>query len=130
MSWDVLIFRFEGTPEEFASLPADYRPDPLGSSQAIRDSITDIWPTTDWSDPEWGWLQVDAYSIEFQLGESETAETLSLSVRPSRTGVSINSSAVGDLLSTMGLQASQSWGCRCLSWVAPRGRRGAAALRW
>ena len=65
MSWDVMLFNFEGKPPSFESLPDDFEPPVMGEADAIREKISASLPDVDWSDPAWGMLEGEGWSIEF-----------------------------------------------------------------
>lgn len=68
MSWDVVL--------ENASPSA-----PLGPAPDVRAAITAIHPATDWSDPAWGVLEYDEWSIEFNAGDAPILQSIMLHVR-------------------------------------------------
>jgi hypothetical protein len=82
MSWDVVLFNFAGKPpippEEMGD---DFEPPLLGKADEIRKIISTVFPDTDWSDPEWGILDVGATSIEFNMGEEDDVTDIMLHVR-------------------------------------------------
>ena len=80
MSWDVYILKFEGQPSLEKMDADDFKPLPMGSAEEVRERISVQWPGTDWSDPEWGYYEIDGCSIEFNL-ESGTIEDLMLHIR-------------------------------------------------
>lgn len=44
---------------------------PLGAADEVRAKIARSLPETDWSDPSWGTLEADEYTIEFNLAVKE-----------------------------------------------------------
>ena len=81
MSWDVLIFKHDGPPEEIRSLPAGYVSPPLGNASEVRQRISQVFPATDWSDPAWGSVMEAGYSIEFSLQKDGVVRSFALHVR-------------------------------------------------
>ena len=68
MSWDVLIFNFNGAlPSDEVLTTKGYQPPPLGEAQQVRDQITQSIPTVDWSDPAWGILNTPDFQMQFNL---------------------------------------------------------------
>jgi hypothetical protein len=55
--------------------------DPLGSTAAVRSLLSRVLPSIDFSDPTWGILDADEYSIEFSIGAEEPCTSLMLHVR-------------------------------------------------
>jgi hypothetical protein len=67
MSWDVMIHRFEGPPPRVEDLSDEHQFLPLGDASDVRKQISVALPTVDWSDPAWGVLDGDGFSIEFNF---------------------------------------------------------------
>ena len=82
MSWDVLVFNYDGSPpKDFNELPADSSPDPLGPAINVRDAINKYLPGVDWSDPSWGTYEDNELSIEFNAGKGDPIREIMLHVR-------------------------------------------------
>jgi len=83
MSWDVMLFAFGGeTPPPVEAMGGDFKPShSLGRADDLRKTISTHLPDVDWSDPEWGMLGGDGYSIEFNLADGEIIEHMMLHVR-------------------------------------------------
>ena len=81
MSWDVIIFNFEGDPPDFENLPEDFEPPLLGDAQTVRDRISEAIPGVDWSDPAWGVVEGDGWSIEFNHEATGQNDQIMLHVR-------------------------------------------------
>ena len=77
MSWDVFITK------EPIRLGSDDPPNPapLGSCDSVRTAVAGSLPDTDWSDPTWGVLDGQGWSIEFNLGTESPVTSLMLHVR-------------------------------------------------
>jgi hypothetical protein len=81
MSWDVFIMK---TPDEIKSvseIPKDYCLPPLGTLSDILDMLKELLPDIDFSDPHWGVLATETYSIEFNIGNEDPVESLMLLIR-------------------------------------------------
>ena len=81
MSWDVMLFKFEGEPPDFEELPDDFKPPTMGDAAALRRSISASLPGVDWSDPAWGILDGDGWSIEFNHQATGQTDQIMLHVR-------------------------------------------------
>ncbi len=81
MSWDVSIFRFVHHYDDISDIPAEGGVLSLGPAQAVRDAISATFSSTSWADPAWGVYDGDAGSIEFNIGDSDPADSLMLHVR-------------------------------------------------
>ena len=62
-------------------LSGDYRPPPLGSRGAVQERIREVLPDVDWSDPAWGRLDGQAWSMELNAGRESIVDSLMLHVR-------------------------------------------------
>jgi len=78
-----MIFNFEGDPPDFEGLPDDFEPPSMGNAQAIRNAISDAIPGVDWSDPAWGMIDGDGWSIEFNHQDTGETDQIMLHVRGS-----------------------------------------------
>jgi hypothetical protein len=72
MSWDILIFAMKEPPPPMEQMPEDWGGESLGSAQSVREKISACFPKFDWSDQAWGIFEGDGFSLEFNLGESES----------------------------------------------------------
>lgn len=82
MSWDVMVFNYDGSPpSDFADLPEDHKPDPLGPASTVREAISKQLPGVDWSDPNWGIYDGNEFSIEFNTGKEDPIDSIMLHVR-------------------------------------------------
>lgn len=80
MSWDVL---FVAAPPGIRSLDdlAEVEVPPLGPRAAVVQAVRDALPASDWSDPSWGRLEGDGFSIELNVGDGDPVESIMLHVR-------------------------------------------------
>lgn len=81
MSWDVMVFRFAGTPPTSTDDMEDAESIPLGPAADVRAGISSILPQTSWCDPEFGNFDGDEFSIEFNLGADDPIDNMMLHVR-------------------------------------------------
>ncbi len=81
MSWDIYIMRFPASALRVAEIPEDFQPVPLGKRADVIAQIREVVPTADFSNPEWGVFEGDGFSIEFQMGEEEVCQSVTLLVR-------------------------------------------------
>ena len=80
MSWDLAICDF-GSWAKVEDIPTGFQPAPLGARSEVILKISEILPTTDFSDLSWGVLETDTCSIEFNVGQEETTDSVMLHVR-------------------------------------------------
>jgi len=76
-----MLYRWEGEPPPVDEIPDDYSFPPMGTAEEVRACVTSVLPSVDWSDPAWGVLEGDGYSIEFNLQESGEVDGFMLHVR-------------------------------------------------
>ena len=80
MSWDAILLRLPQDVTTVAEL-GDGEPDPLGSTDEVRNLLCTVLPDLDLSDPAWGILESSDYSIEFSIGKEEPCTSIMLHVR-------------------------------------------------
>lgn len=80
MSWDISLFNAPPgiTIEE---IPRDYEPSPLGSRAKVLGRLQTAFADLDLSDPTWGFLNRQSWSIEFNIGGEDPVESIMLHVR-------------------------------------------------
>ncbi|MEM6554189.1 MAG: hypothetical protein AAF750_18890, partial [Planctomycetota bacterium] len=81
MSWDVMIFNFDGPRPAVLDDWKHGDNKPLGPAQEVRDHIARTLFHTDWSDPNWGIHEGVGFSIEFSVDRQEPPENMMLHVR-------------------------------------------------
>jgi hypothetical protein len=105
MSWDVFIQDLPPEARSVRDVPDDFEPRPLGTRGQVTDRIRSAFPDADFSDPGWGRLQRDGYSIEISLGDDDLISGITLHVRGSDEAVG----AVVKLIDAAGGRALDSW---------------------
>ena len=105
MSWDIFIQQFPATVRRVADIPDSFTPEPIGRRSEVIAKIRSAVPGADFSDPAWGVLSTDAYSIEFGLGDDDPVQGITLHVRGSDAVVP----QITRLLQVLGLRAIDSW---------------------
>jgi hypothetical protein len=81
MSWDVMIFNFESPPPAPNNWEDGFGPIAMGEAEEVRTKISRSLPMVDWSDPAWGLLDGDGFSIEFNYHKSGQVDGFMLHVR-------------------------------------------------
>ncbi len=105
MSWDIFIQNFPEGADRVSEIPDTFMAPPIGSRSEVMSKILGAMPEVDFSDPAWGTLKADEYSIEFGLGDDELLYGLTLHVRGSDEVLPL----VSRVLSALGLRAIDSW---------------------
>lgn len=131
MSWDVLLFRLPPSIRSLNELPDDFAGESLGTPTDVADVVRDLFPHIDFSDPTWGVLETEQYSIEFSIGDEVPCTSVMLHVRGpenaigpvrelcARTGWSAFDTSSGDLID---FAADPTKGLR--EWIAYRQQAG------
>ncbi len=88
MSWDISV---QDMPDvaRIEDIPDDFRPEPLGQRADVIASIQTLVPEVDFSDPSWGRLEDERFSIEFNMGSKERCEGFMLHVRGGDTAIGV-----------------------------------------
>jgi len=71
MSWDIFVQDVPSEAMRVADIPSDYRPSLIGKRSEIIHAIIDVIPTADFSDPSWGLIDGEDWSIEVNLGQKD-----------------------------------------------------------
>ncbi|MCP5537316.1 MAG: hypothetical protein H7A51_13930 [Akkermansiaceae bacterium] len=75
MSWDISVYASSKAPQPVEQMPDDWTGDTLGTNREVRALISGCFPSVDWSDPFWGILRTDEYSLEFNMGRSAQVDS-------------------------------------------------------
>jgi len=86
MSWDIYMQDFNGV-DDFQNIPDDWNPKPLGYKDSIIEKITSVFPNADFTDLDWGVLETDEFSIEFNIGTSQYVEAIMFHVSGGESAV-------------------------------------------
>ena len=103
MSRDIFVQDIPAGIAEVKEIPQDWMPDPLPYTHSeIIAAIERVVPSADFSDPEWGHIEGDDYSIEVNIARRDPMLSFALHVRadgPTADHV------VADILEELGLRA-------------------------
>jgi hypothetical protein len=80
MSWDVYFQDF-GNYKRIEDIPEDFQPQPIGNKLDIINKIKEIAPDLNDSDDSWLILENDKFSIEFNIGKTESLDSIMLHIR-------------------------------------------------
>jgi hypothetical protein len=81
MSWDIYVQDLPLEFERLADIPTGFRPGTLGERSRIIASICEVLPMADFSDPSWGVVDGDGWSIEVNLGKDDVCRGFAFHVR-------------------------------------------------
>ena len=104
MSWDVFVQDLPSNVKTVADIPGSFRPSLIGKRSEIIDRIIGIVPSADFSDPSWGLIDGQDWSIEVNLGQEEDCSSFALHVRGGDAAVG----AVAAILRRLNLRAIDS----------------------
>ncbi len=105
MSWDIFIQQFPDSARTVADIPDTFTAGPIGRRSDLITKIRSVLPDVDFSDPAWGVLTGDDYTIEFGLGDDDPLYGITLHVRGSDAVLP----SVTRVLDALGLRAIDSW---------------------
>lgn len=67
----------------------DFSPSPLGTQDEVRGTLSRVFPAFNWTDPTWGQLEGDGFSIEVALDDEDPCRTLILFARGNATAAAL-----------------------------------------
>jgi len=76
MSWDIFVQDFPSDAKSIEDIPDDFKPGSIGKTSDIIERIKEVVPTADFSNPAWGTIDGDGWSIEVNIDEERTATAL------------------------------------------------------
>jgi hypothetical protein len=100
LSWGITIFKAPSSFASVAEIPDQYQPESLGSRAEVIDQIQKVFPTADFSDPEWGSYEEDAFVLEFIMGSNKLCSTFGIRAH----GQPVAIAAINHLLQNLGLR--------------------------
>ena len=101
MSRDIFV---QDIPPEIRSLediPSDFQPALIGRRSEIISRILDVVPFADFSDPSWGRIDGSTFSIEVNIGASDSVRHFAFHAR----GDDMAAAVITDILLHLGLRA-------------------------
>lgn len=101
VSWDIFIQNLPAGAGSVQDIPDDFRPGPIGRRSDLIRAIAEVVPSADFSDPSWGIIGGDGFSIEVSMGSDEIVDCIALFVR----GSDIAAGVVADIVGRLGLRA-------------------------
>ena len=101
MSWDAIAMDFPANAKSVKEIPDNFKPRSLGNRTFLISKIKEIVPYANFSDPSWGIVEDDGWSIELSLGKEENCESVAFHVRGGEAAIGV----VAGLLDHLGIRA-------------------------
>ena len=101
MSWDIFVHDFPEILDSVSDIPDDFQPPAIGSRSEVSAKLLEVFPDTDFTDPAWGVIDAEDFSIEVSIGSDEPCTGFALHVRGSDDAVG----AVAAILDHLQLRA-------------------------
>jgi hypothetical protein len=101
MSWDIFVQDIPVDAATIDDIPDSFVPAPIGLRSEIIGKIKEVAPFADFSDPAWGTIEGEDFSIEVNLGADENLESLAFHVR----GSVVAAGLVSEILKHLNLRA-------------------------
>jgi hypothetical protein len=89
MSWDLLVQDLPRDARSVKEIPVDFRPSSIGKRSMIIAKIKEIVPAADFSDPSWGRIDGDDWSIEVNIRDEEECKGFAFHVRGGDAAVGV-----------------------------------------
>lgn len=89
MSWDIFVHDIPADAKSFGEIPKNFKPAPIGKRSMIIDKIREVVPAADFSDPSWGRIDGDGWSIEVNIGAGEECRGFAFHVRGGDAAVGV-----------------------------------------
>ncbi len=81
MSWDIFVQDFPADVKRLEEIPPDFKPASLGKRSLIIEKIKDVAPTADFTNPAWGIIIGEGWSIEVNMSSEEDCKSFVFHVR-------------------------------------------------
>ena len=101
MSWDLFVQDW-GNFESLDDISNDFEPQSIGKRSEVIDNIKAAEPTIDFSNPSWGILENEQFTIEFNMGNSEECDGFVMHI----SGNELALPCVGNILDRLKLRAA------------------------
>jgi hypothetical protein len=102
MSWDLFVQNLPEGVHSVDDIPDDFEPPVIGKRSEIIRRILEVVPTADFTDPAWGKIDGDDFSIEVNLVDEEDVQSFAFHIHG------------GDLAAFVASDLLQHLGCRAL----------------
>lgn len=117
MSWDVILLNLPAGVRSFNELGDDFD-SMLAPLEEVRRRIVSLIPEIDMTDPAWGILETDQYSIEFSIGDEDPCKSVMLHVRGTEAALE----PIRSVCATTGWQAFDCSDGELINWSEDPGK--------
>ncbi len=107
MSWDIFVQYIPEDVKQISDMREKYskfKPRPIGMRSDIIKKIKKVIPEADFSNPSWGVIEGNGFSIEVNMGEQEECKGFAFHVR----GGDVAAFVICEILKNLGLRAFDS----------------------
>lgn len=88
-SWDIIVQDIPPGITSVDQMPQGFRAAPIGRRDDIMAAIREIAPDVDFTDPTWGVLRRDSFSIEINIGDEPVTHDFAFHVRGADEAVDV-----------------------------------------
>ena len=81
MSWDLFVQDLPAEAKTVRDIPPDFKPRLIGKRTDIITAIQAVVPIADFSNPSWGVIDGDGWSIEINIGDKEECRGFAFHIR-------------------------------------------------
>jgi hypothetical protein len=81
MSWDVFLMKVSEKVIKVEYMDENFPPQLLGGRNEVLALFKELFPEADFTDPSWGILDNENYSIEFNIPNEDSLESITLHIR-------------------------------------------------
>ena len=81
MSWDIIAQDLPASVTSVEDISDDFQPKPIGNRAQLITQIQQVVPQVDFTDPSWGIIEGDDWSIEVSMGDEEFCNSIAFHVR-------------------------------------------------
>jgi hypothetical protein len=116
----VLLQRLPPGTHSVDEIPTDFRPEPLGPRDEVTARLLTSTPEIDFSDPAWGVLDGDGFSIELNVGADPVVDAVMLHVRGGGDALG----AIRAIAEALGVPALDCSTSEIIDFASPEADRG------
>ena len=104
MSWDIFVADIPVEAQTLDDIPGDFVPGTIGSRSELIAKMKEVVSFADFSNPAWGTIEGEGFSIDVNLGSDEAVESFAFHV----SGDDLAAGVVAEILLHLNLRALDS----------------------